>query len=107
MDKENLKDHLKEMFPKGSTAYTTVTKVAPSGLSRHIKVVAPFESSSNKQIRLSNQSYNIAKFLDWTYKDNTNSVFVGGCGMDMGFHLIYTLSSVLYDDGYAIKQSWI
>ena len=46
---------LKEMFPKGSTAYTTVTKVAPSGLSRHIKVVAPFESSSNKQIRLSNQ----------------------------------------------------
>ena len=41
----------------------------------------------------------IAKVLKWTYQDKTNSVGVGGCGMDMGFHL-YTLASVLYKDGY-------
>jgi len=27
--------------------------------------------------------------------------------MDMGFHLIYSLSNVLYKDGYAINQRWI
>jgi len=44
--------------------------------------------------------------LNWRLTKN-DAVFVSGCGMDMGFHLIYTLASKLYDDGYAIKQSWV
>ena len=102
MDKERIKEILKDQFPEGSTAYTLVTKVAPSGMSRHIMV-----AGSNRKGHVQNVSWYIAKLLDWTYKDNTRSVFVGGCGMDMGFHLVYTLSSKLYDDGYAIKQSWL
>ena len=34
-------------------------------------------------------------------------VGVGGCGMDMGFHLVYTLASVLYKDGYALTHRYI
>ena len=102
MDKVDIKKKLKQLFPKGSTAYTIVTKVAPSGMSRHIMV-----SGSSKMGEVENVSWYIAKLLDWTYKDNTRSVFVGGCGMDTGFHLVYNLSSELYDDGYAIKQSWL
>lgn len=102
MDKVDIKKKLKKLFPEGSTAYTLVTKVAPSGMSRHIMV-----TGSSKRGEVENVSWYIAKLLDWTYKDNTRSVFVGGCGMDMGFHLVYTLSSELYDDGYAIKQSWL
>ena len=62
---------------------------------------------SAKKGIVDNLSAYVAELLDWKYKDNTRSVFVGGCGMDMGFHLVYTLSSVLYDDGYAIKQEWL
>ena len=40
-------------------------------------------------------------------KDKTNAVGVGGCGMDMGFHMVYTLASVLYGDGYALKERYI
>jgi hypothetical protein len=38
---------------------------------------------------------------------------VPGCGMDMGFHIVYSLSSTLYHDdfpteqGYALKQRWL
>jgi len=99
-DKERAKAFLKDWFPKGSTAHTTVVHVARSGMSRHIKV---FAISGE---RIQNISYHVAKLLDWRFT-NKEAVFVGGCGMDMGFHLIYTLSSKLYDDGYAIKQSWV
>jgi len=99
-DKERAEAFLKDWFPKGSTAHTTVVHVAQSGMSRHIKV---FAISGE---RIQNISYHVSKLLDWRFT-NKEAVFVGGCGMDMGFHLIYTLSSILYDDGYAIKQSWV
>ena len=102
MDVERVKEILKDKFPKGSTAYTYVTKVAPTGMSRHIMV-----AGSDRKGHVQNVSWYIAKLLDWKYKDNTRSVFVDGCGMDMGFHLVYTLSSKLYDDGYAIEQQWL
>ena len=99
-DKERAEAFLKDWFPKGSTAHTTVVHVAQSGMSRHIKV---FAISGE---RIQNVSYSISKLLGWRLTKN-DAVFVSGCGMDMGFHLIYTLSRKLYDDGYAIKQSWV
>ena len=95
-------EDLKEYFPKGSTAYTTVTKVAPSGMSRHIKIMVAVNSNW-----IANLSHDVAKLLDMKYKDNTSSIYVQGGGMDMGFHLIYNLASELYGDGYAIKHRWI
>ena len=99
-DKERAEEFLKDWFPKGSTAHTTVVHAAKSGMSRHIKV---FAISGE---RIQNISYHVSKLLDKRYTDK-EAVFVGGGGMDMGFHLIYTLSSKLYKDGYAIKQSWV
>tara|TARA_R100000657_G_C4577733_1_gene41074 strand:+ start:268 stop:582 length:315 start_codon:yes stop_codon:yes gene_type:complete len=99
-DKERAVEFLKDWFPKGSTAHTTVVHVARSGMSRHIKV---FAISGD---RIQNISYYVSKLLGWRLTKN-DAVFVSGCGMDMGFHLIYTLSSKLYEDGYAIKQSWV
>ena len=102
MDKVDIKKKLKQLFPKGSTAYTIVTKVAPSGMSRHIMVAGCTDRGL-----VGNVSWFIAHLLDYKYKDNTRSVFISGCGMDMGFHLVYNLSQELYKDGYAIKQSWL
>ena len=52
-------------------------------------------------------SYHVARVTGFPYKDKTSSVGVGGTGMDMGFHVVSTLASVLYDDYKAIKQEWI
>ena len=102
-DVKEMTEDLKEYFPEGSTAYTTVTKVAPSGKSRHIKVTKTRKGSEE----ILNWSYQIAKLLDMKYKDKTASIYIQGGGMDMGFALIYNLASELYGDGYAIKHRWI
>jgi len=102
MDKKKVKSILRDFFPEGSTAYTLVTKVAPSGMSRHIMV-----AGSRRRGQVENVSWYISQLLGYKYKDGTRSVFIGGCGMDMGFALVYDLSFVLYEDGYAIKQQWL
>ena len=49
------------------------------------------------------------KLVDNGKKNQTiiKVVGVGGCGMDMGFHLVYTLSRELFDDGYYVKHEWL
>src|SRR3990167_5500047 len=42
----------------------------------------------------------VAYALDDTLDRNRWGVRVGGCGMDMGFHLVYNLSRVLFPDGF-------
>ena len=100
MDKKDLERLLKEWFPKGSTAHTSIRHVNPKGTSRHIKV---FAISGE---RIQNVSYYVSKLLNWKLTKN-DGVFVSGCGMDMGFHLVYTLSSILYKDGYALTHRYI
>ena len=100
-----LKKELKPYFKKGSTVYTSVQKVSQSGMYRHIQVLVCYKK------RIINLSYGVSKLLGWTFKDKTCSIGVSGCGMDMGFHLVYTLSSILYSGkdraGYILDQSWI
>ena len=101
----NTVDYSKEMlltnFPKGSEVHLIVRQVSRSGMYRHISV------HGIKDNNVSYYSYHVAKVLNWAYKDKTNAVGVGGCGMDMGFHMVYTLASVLYGDGYALKERYI
>ena len=103
--KFNTVDYSKEIllthFPKGSTVWLVIRQVSRSGMYRHISVHA----IQNNEIRW--LSFHVANVLKWTYKDKTNAVGVGGCGMDMGFHLVYTLASVLYKDGYALTHRYI
>jgi len=93
---ENLKKYIK----KGDTLFTKVVKVSPSGMSRQITVLDIKNGSP------SYWSYDVSKILGYTLKDN-GSLFVKGYGMDMGFHVVYSLSQTLFNDGYAIKQRWI
>lgn len=89
--------------------YTSVKHVSKSGMTRNIAVYAIYDNE------IINVSYYAAKLLGWSMAKNDNSVRVGGCGMDMGFHLVYTISRVLYKDkkgkksdaGYILNQRWI
>ena len=105
MTKEEAIKRLKEVIKKGDTLYTQLNHVSQSGMTRHISVRQIKNNYPLDWTRL------VSVALDWKEAKNRfggyNGIKVGGCGMDMGFHLIYTLSSVLYDDGYAIKHSWL
>jgi hypothetical protein len=104
------------------TVYTVIRHVSKSGMMREISAVIPvidiprYDNTGDKPrvvhphvMQFVHPSYTIAGLLNRSYSDKNghNAVVCHGCGMDMGFDLVYNLSSVLYGDGYKIKQEWI
>lgn len=49
--------------------------------------------------------WDAADLLGWGWDRRRQGVRVSGCGMDMGFHLVYTLSRVLFPDGFGLPCS--
>ena len=99
-EKQEAIEYIKKHIKKGDTLYTKIVKVSPSGLSRQITVLDIKDGTP------SYWSYYVSKALGYKLKDD-GSILVQGCGMDMGFHVVYSLSQTLFNDGYALKQRWL
>lgn len=110
-------DQLREWIKPGDTVYTVLDHVSSSGMSRAIRVVIPYHKhaglnpaggsiipAGNDLIDFIHPNWAIGKALDLRhYKRNgreQDALVVGGCGMDMGFHLVHELSYTLYGNGY-------
>lgn len=108
-EQESAKEYLRSIFDAQGrpVAYTSLKWVSPNGMSRDMKVLVVV----NNQIL--DITWYIAKLDIGTLKERTGQrvIRVGGCGMDMGFHVVYTLSAVLYGyqerGAYKINQEWI
>ena len=97
----HLKNELKKSIKEGDTVFTICRKVSSSGMYRHISAIV-FRDG-----RPLHMSYAVSILLGYSFKDKTTAVGVSGCGMDMGFHLVHSLSQELFGDGYALKQRWL
>lgn len=85
-------DALREMLPPGALVRTRLISEARSGMSRTIEALATVDG---REVSLDNLiaetgAFKIAK---------NGHIRMDGCGMDMGFALVYSLSSMLYNDG--------
>lgn len=78
---------LQAILKPGQEVSTIVRKVAPSGMSRTISLFI-VEYGHIKGI-----DYTAALALDWPLTDN--GIRVTGCGMDMAWHTVETLSKTL------------
>lgn len=109
---------LREWIRPGDTVYTILDHVSASGMSRAIRVCLPYVRPSddqepsdrvddsqrytdlNRAIDFIHPNYAVGKALGLRHwKRNgreQDALVVGGCGMDMGFHLVYELSHLLY-----------
>ncbi len=102
------RERLLELLKKGNhQVYTVLRNVSRSGMTRHIDL---YTIIKNEPVFL---SWHAAEACDWKLATD-GSVKVGGCGMDMGFHLVNTLSMELYcpekydhDSAYKLKHNWI
>ena len=93
MNREEAIEKLKQYIVPGDTLYTQLEHVSKSGMTRFIKV---------RQIRDDypyDLTYIAAKALGWKYSDRYHAIKVGGCGMDMGFHLVHSLGYALWPNG--------
>jgi hypothetical protein len=109
-DQELAREELiKEYFSgqERATVYTILRRVSASGMTRHISLKIAqggeiYDITYTVALALGDKIHSVNGF---------NTIKVNGCGMDMGFHLVYSLSSVLFHGqdraGYKIKQAWL
>lgn len=108
LDRDYAIEHLLTHYLKeGDKVYTILRHVSTSGMSRSISLVI---AQGNEIIDI---TYYVAHALGDKVIDSKGhrAIRVNGCGMDLGFHLVYNLSSVLFHGqeraGYVLKQGWI
>lgn len=108
-DQELAKQELFENYinEDNLTIYTILRSVSHSGMSRKISFKVADGSS------IFDITYLVAKVLDYKMinANGFNAIRVNGCGMDMGFHLVYSLSSVLFAGqdraGHKLSHRWL
>ena|SRR5271167_4355855 len=99
-DRAEAVEMLKRFLKKGDRVYCILAKVAPSGMSREIKL---YKVGSKGEQFLSGYA---AKALGLRMGKHDGVVVHGG-GMDMGFHLVYELSRAMFGDPRALQHVWL
>ncbi len=92
--KETAITYLKKTLKPGRTIYTDVKQVSRSGMSRHIKCYIVDGG------KIQNITWHISRVLGYSIDRDDGGLKVSGCGMDMGFHVIYNLAYTLFPKGY-------
>jgi len=122
---------LRELLKPGDTVYTKLNHISRSGMTRSIEVMV-FRDNAPVNV-----TYSVSEVLGYKIHNKHWGLKVVGCGMDMGFSVVYNLSSALYRgigydclgdrcpaadhvnmrdkskipkrhyDGYALKQRWL
>ena len=93
-----------EQLPKGTTLYTVLRRVSRSGMTRIIDVKVIQNNTPRNAI--------VQEFCCCARDCEQESKWGGnykvtGCGMDMGFWLVYELGQLVHQDGYYFNQSWL
>ena len=123
-DKDGRKRHaayagqqLRKMLKPGATVYTVLRHVSSSGMTRRIDL---YTVRKGEIAYLSGYAANLMGYT--LHKDG--GIVVQGCGMDMGFELVYNLGAYLWPNGtkkphgtrngepdtaggYALKHRWL
>ena len=114
---EYCKAELRALLTPGAKVYCILRTVSASGMARAISLYVKSEGDMRSIDSLSADAlgYKLAK---------KEGLQVSGCGMDMGFHLVYALSCALWPNGtetppgvrngapdtaggYALKHVWL
>lgn len=96
---EEARARLRELLPPGSTVYTSLRHVSRSGMYRSIAVYAIVPTDNTPAHPTGSEPQwitgYVAAVLDERI-DERDGLAVTGCGMDMGFHVVYNLAWALY-----------
>ncbi len=111
-DRTEAVERLRESLKPGDTVHVILRHVSRSGMQRILSPVkletcekckgqeAPCGYCRGAGTQVLHLGYNAAVALGWR-PSKDQGVYVDGCGMDMGFHLVYELSYLLFSEkGY-------
>lgn len=92
--RENALARLRELLKPGDTVHTVLRDVSRSGMSRNIDCYVIADGEPRWISRY------VADACGMTFNEKRECIRIGGCGMDMGFAIVYDLSHTLYPDGF-------
>lgn len=99
-------ERLRQWIKPGDTIYCILRSVSRSGMSRKISFLGITPDRENRP-EVSAYSYNVAKALGYRCGGDRDALTVNGCGMDMGFAVVYDLSLTLFNDPKALTHRWL
>lgn len=93
---------LRLLLKPGDTVCTILRHCSKSGMSRDISLIVKGADGDMQDI-----TRTAARAMDDRLVDacGRNAIRVGGCGMDMGFSLVYNLGRTLYPQGFKLAKS--
>lgn len=94
-DKEDALAQLRKRIEPGQTVYTVLRHVSASGMTRRIDV---YVMEENKPYFVTGL---VGKACGYRHEFRKGGLVVSGCGMDMGFEVVYNLGRALWPDGAA------
>jgi len=111
-----IKADLRSILPPGSTIYTVLRHVSRSGMLRAIDVYALIPDGD--KVAKFWITPKVAAVCGYSMNKRHEALNVTGCGMDMGYDVVYNLSYALYgrvtdpalvtrDGGYTLKHQWL
>lgn len=92
-EQEEARERLRKMLRPGQTVYTVLRHVSRSGMMREISLHA---AEGSEVLWLTG----LAARAMGERVGKLEGIRASGCGMDMGFHLVYSLSRVLFPEGF-------
>ena len=104
---------LRTFLKPGDEILTVLRHVSRSGMSRSIDLYIV------KKGKPSQLSRRVAEALDMKLDETNGGIKIGGCGMDMGFALVYNLGATIFPDGvsrrgvrhsdggYGLRHEWL
>jgi len=115
---------LRKLLKPGQKVFCVLRKVSGSGMCRVISLFIVTPASKGQPAELRNIDAMAADAIGYTLNPHGPGIKVSGCGMDMGFSLVYSLGHAIwpngtrkphgrrngeddYAGGYALKHEWI
>ena len=93
---------LRDWIPSGSRVFTVLRSTSRSGMRREIGLIV-WPTGSDRPIH---PDFHVARVLRLRL-GKRDGVVVDGCGMDMGFDLVYRLACLLHDDPQSLTHEWL
>lgn len=94
--KEESFERLRSWIKPGDTVYTILDHVSRSGMCRHIRV--QLIKCEDGELRVLHPNYAVSRVLGYRQAQRGDGLVVGGCGMDMGYHLVHSLGYALFGE---------
>lgn len=119
-EKVEAKERLLSMINPGDTIYTILRRKSTNGMNRDISLVIV----DRMDMTIFDITWLAASVLGYAVNRDNGGIRCSGCGMDMGWNLVYSLGSRLWTDGtekahgarngepdfsggYALKHQWL